>query len=168
MEKRAKRALCALALSMLPLLCSSGAGWAGAPQQQHHHFCIFDHQTLRTPAGVCRPRAVKYPPQVAGEVRRAVYDAALIFGIPFNVLLAIAQCESGLNPRATDGVHYGIFQFLPDTFRQGAQDLRRTTGIVARSYWSPRDSAYVAGYFFAVGHALSWGCESARPPSTAA
>jgi hypothetical protein len=119
---------------------------------------------LRTAPGKCRPRAKAYPKSVAGKVRRAIYDGALTFGIPYHVLLRIAQCESGLNPRASGYGYYGLFQFAPDTFREGAKQLRHATGIRARSYWSPLDASYVAGYLFAVGEAPSWSCEPPLPP----
>ena len=79
-------------------------------------------------------------------------------GVPYPILLRIARCESGLNPRASYSGHYGLFQFLPDTFRGGAQGMRTETGIAAHSYWNPADSSYVAGYLFAIGKAPSWGC----------
>jgi hypothetical protein len=74
-------------------------------------------------------------------------------------LLQIARCESGLNPRAANGNHFGLFQFEPGTFRQGARDMRAMTGITARTYWSARDSAYVAGFLFAIGNSPDWTCE---------
>jgi Transglycosylase SLT domain len=93
-------------------------------------------------------------------VRRAIYDSSLIFGMPYSVLLNLARCESALNPRATDGVHYGLFQFLPSTFREGSGSMRSMTGITAANYWRPLDSAYVAGYLFATGHSPRWQCET--------
>jgi hypothetical protein len=119
---------------------------------------------LRTRPGKCRPRAKAYPATVVGRVRRAVYDGALTFGIPYKVLLRIAQCESGLNARARGYGYYGLFQFAPDTFHRGAAQMLQATGIRARSYWSPLDSSYVAGYLFAVGEAPSWSCEPAVSP----
>jgi len=114
---------------------------------------------LRTESGVCRPTAVRYPRRVRGAIRRAVYDGALTFGIPYGVLLKIAKCESSLNPRAAHARHFGLFQFLPQTFAQGARLLAHDTGITARSYWNARDFSYVAGYLFATGRSPAWSCE---------
>lgn len=124
-----------------------------------HAACIFDHMMLRSPGTICRPRAKAYPPSVQGAVQRSIYDSALTFGIPFSVLLNIARCESALDPRARNGGHYGLFQFVPATFRAAALRLHNTTGVAARSYWNSLDSAYVAGFMFATGAATSWSCE---------
>lgn len=167
MERSVGRALFALVLSVtVALTVDSGkAGIAAKERTRQQHACIFDQQMLRTTPGKCRPHAVAYPREIAGKVRRAIYDSALIFGVPYPILLNIAQCESSLNPRAKNSGHFGLFQFAPATFKQGAEEMRRETGITARSYWNPRDAAYVAGFLFAVGKAPSWSCEpSMNPP----
>ena len=120
--------------------------------------CVYDHTALRSAPGRCRPHALSYPPNVRGKVRRAIYDSALIFGVPYTVLLRLALCESGLNPSARNGRHYGLFQFLPATFRRGARLMRRETGITAHNFWKPEDASYVAGYMYAIGHAPEWTC----------
>lgn len=159
------------ALLVLVGLTASGKalGWTGRAEAQrvHARVCIFDRSALRTAGKSCRPRARKYPGMVKGSVRRAIYDGALTFGIPYSVLMDVAQCESNLNPRAWDGVHGGIFQFLPATFRGAARKLKNTTGIQARSYWNPLDAAYVAGYLFATGQSQAWSCsgQSELPPA---
>lgn len=132
---------------------------AAEPHTEITTNCIFDQMTLRTPPGKCRPRAKAYPSNVVGSARRAIYDSALTFGVPYKILLAIGKCESGLNPYATNGTHFGLFQFLPDTFKRAVGLLRRDTGITAHTYWNPLDSAYAAGYLFATGRARSWSCE---------
>jgi hypothetical protein len=121
--------------------------------------CIFDHMMLRSPTTKCRPRAKAYPSTVKGRVKRSIYDSALTFGIPFAVLLNIAKCESSLNPRAVHGEHYGLFQFMPATFREAAVRLRANTGVTVKSYWNPLDSAYVAGFMFVMGDSTKWSCE---------
>lgn len=123
------------------------------------HACTFDHAMLHTPAGTCRPRARHYPRSVQGHVQRSIYDSALTFGIPYIVLYRIAVCESSLDPWAAHDGHYGLYQFLPATFERAARELRRDTGVVARTYWNPLDSAYAAGYLFATGESRSWACE---------
>lgn len=128
------------------------------------HACTFDHQTLWTPASSCRPRAKSYPPKVVGFVRHAIYDTALMFGMPYSVLLKIAKCESGLNTRAVNGPYRGLFQFLPATFHSATRGLKTETGVVARSVWNARDSSYAAGYLFATGMSRSWTCEKPITP----
>ena len=159
MEGSARAALSAglLALS-LGMAMDVAAGTAEGHTQQKSA-CIFDHMMLRTAPGQCRPRARSYPRAVVGRVRRSIYDAALTFGVPYEVLLRIAQCESGLNPRAGSYGYYGLFQFAPDTFRRGARQMRRDTGISASSYWKPLDASYVAGFLFAVGESPRWSCQ---------
>ena len=138
--------------------CPVQSGLAASSRASAVKSCIFDHLTLRTPAGTCRPRAKKYPATVRGRSERAIYDSSLIFGVPYATLLQIARCESALNPSARYEGHYGLFQFLPQTFHHGAAELQHDTGLVAHTYWDPRDAAYVAGYLFAVGHAWDWTC----------
>jgi hypothetical protein len=79
--------------------------------------------------------------------------------MPYSVLLAIGKCESGLDPGARNGSHYGLFQFVPETFRLASSRMVKETGVVARSYWSARDSSYAAGYLFATGLSRDWACE---------
>lgn len=161
MERRALRSLlAALWLSALAASADRPPGAARAQgQAKSNATCIFDHMALRSSSHACRPRAKAYPSGVTGRVRKAIYDASLTFGMPYTVLLQIASCESGLNPRATNGNHYGLFQFVPDTFKRAARQLRATTGIAARSYWNPLDSAYVAGFMFVTGQSRRWACE---------
>ena len=140
-------------------------GNAAALRAKGGHVCVFDHLMLTSAPGTCRPLAKSYPPSVGGPVRRAIYDAALTFGIPYRILLRIAFCESALHPWAVNGTHYGLFQFYPATFIRGELLMRSETGIVSSSYWDARDASYVAGYLFATGHARRWACEPpAGPP----
>ncbi len=156
-------------LVALTVLCASA--WAGTGRAQTGQprvaACIFDRASLHTSRGTCRPRARSYPAGVKTSVRRSIYDGALTFGIPYSVMLQVARCESNLDPHADDGLHMGLFQFLPSTFKQGAKALRGQTGIRARSYWNPLDAAYVAGYMFVNGQAEEWGCvpQLTPPPS---
>jgi hypothetical protein len=133
--------------------------FASGTHSEQASACIFDHMMLRSPTTICRPRAKAYPVGVKGSVQRSIYDSALVFGMPFSVLLKIAKCESALNPRATNGSHYGLFQFAPATFEDAASRLQTTTGVAAKSYWNALDSAYVAGFMFATGDAKRWSCE---------
>jgi hypothetical protein len=162
-----RRATCALLLAAV--LTAFGLWPAGVEQvaafgksAQQAHACIYDHLTLRTSAHTCRPRARVYPATVTTSAERAVYDSALIFGVPYPILLSIARCESGLNAHASNGRRFGLFQFAPATFRRASAALRAQTGIVARSYWKALDSSYAAGFLFATGKSVSWTCETAK------
>jgi len=159
MQKRAPRTLVAVLAGALLLMGPYRQSNAATTQFQQAHACVYDHQALRTTSHRCRPRARAYPPQVVGKVRHAIYDSALTFGMPYPVLLKIAQCESALNPHASNGSRFGLFQFAPDTFKRAASQLRASTGLSAHSYWNPLDASYVAGYLFATGQSSSWSCE---------
>ncbi|HEX6506831.1 MAG TPA: transglycosylase SLT domain-containing protein [Chloroflexota bacterium] len=165
MESRALRVLLAsCVLSALALSWRhSGVARGAQGNSGQKPACIFDHMMLRSKAAVCRPRAKAYPAGVKGRVQRAIYDSALTFGMPYSVLLAIARCESDLNPTASNGDHFGLFQFIPSTFRWAASQLRATTGVQATNYWKPLDSAYVAGFMFVTGESRRWACEKLQP-----
>jgi hypothetical protein len=69
-------------------------------------------------------------------------------------LVAVVQCESGLNPQAynTSGPS-GLFQFLPTTYWAYARLAGET-----RSYWSASGSADVAAWMFTHGLANQRAC----------
>lgn len=161
MEKRKYSVLSAGLVGALLLVAVYAAPrvWAASDLAGGQSKCVFDHSMLRSTPATCRPHAVDYPSDVIGKVRHAIYDSALTFGIPYSVLERIAQCESGLDPKARLAGHFGLFQFLPATFHGGARQMRQETGIGAKSYWNPWDSAYVAGYLFATGMSDSWTCQ---------
>jgi hypothetical protein len=123
--------------------------------------CVYDHETLKSEPQVCRPRARAYPGYVHSSVQKAIYDSALVFGVPYKILLTIARCESSLNPNASNGTHFGLFQFLPATFKRARRQLRLAVGLTAKSYWNPLDSSYAAGFLFVTGQATSWVCVEA-------
>ena len=159
MEARIRPLASVLVSSLvLALVLVPGRGVAASRPHAVSHDCVFDHSLLRTAPGICQPRAKSYPKTVNTPVERAVFDSARLFGVPYKLLLGIAECESDLNPYASNGSHYGLFQFLPSTFRNGRLMMRSMTGVVARSPWRPLDASYVAGFLFAYGEATSWSC----------
>jgi hypothetical protein len=168
MDSRARCALISLLVVLLSatLAVTGVAASPGEKQNVQQPSCVFDRQTLWSAPGSCRPHARSYPARVQTPVQRSIYDSALTFGIPYRILLKIAQCESGLNPRASNGTRFGLYQFAPDTFRRAAVQLRGNTGIKAASYWNALDASYAAGYLFATGASRSWTCERsvAGPP----
>ena len=85
----------------------------------------------------------------------AIHWAAVRWGASDPALVAVAQCESALNPQAynASGGYSGLFQFLPSTYWGYARLAGET-----RSYWSASGSANVAAWMFAHGRAHQWGC----------
>lgn len=166
MERMVRSALCALVLGLCPALGVAQQRAQAGELRTAQSACIFDHTNLWTAPGTCRPHARAYPATMHSSVRRAIYDSALTFGVPFPVLLKIGKCESSLNPRASNGTHFGLFQFARDTFKRAIVLMKTDTGISARSVWSPLDSSYAAGYLFATGHSPAWTCETAQTPAT--
>lgn len=159
MDIRARSTLLAVAIGILPILGHETGRAATAGRAEHSGACIFNHSTLWTPPNTCRPRARSYPRVVRSPVVKAIYSSALIFGVPYRSLLKVGRCESSLNPHASNGSHFGLFQFAPDTFRRALVQMRAQTGVIAHSYWQPLDASYVAGYLFAAGESRSWTCE---------
>src|SRR5579884_2847554 len=107
MEGSARRARLALGLLAIVAVLAWEQPLRVEARVRHNPACIFDRLMLWTAPGTCRPHARSYPPSVRGTARRAVYDSALTFGIPYPILLRIARCESGLNPHAINGRYLG-------------------------------------------------------------
>jgi Transglycosylase SLT domain len=158
MDRRLRYAVSVLACVLTFLGGSVAPGQVSGAGQVPNSTCIYSHEYLWSQPGTCRPQALAYPKDVKGRVRQAIYDSAETFGVPYAVLLRIARCESALNPRATDGTHFGLYQFLPGTFHGGTRSMRSMTGIQASNLWKASDSAYVAGFLFAIGHSPAWQC----------
>jgi hypothetical protein len=79
---------------------------------------------------------------ITAAAHRHAVDAAM--------LIRVARCESGLNPRAYNpaGPYIGLFQFHPQTFAAyGGTDI-----------FSPHDQSEIAARMFARGLSYHWGC----------
>ena len=87
-----------------------------------------------------------------GYVVSIIYAAAAAYGQDGNALLAVAQCESGLNPGAynASSAASGLFQFLPGTWA--------TTPYAAASIFDPYASANAAAWMWSVGRRGEWVC----------
>lgn len=77
--------------------------------------------------------------------------AGLHWHISFRMLLRKARCESRLDPEAIGfGVHYGLFQFLPSTFR--------STPYARHSPRSAKWASLAAAWMHHVGRGSEWAC----------
>lgn len=69
------------------------------------------------PEVVAAPEPAPPPPAPAGSVVAIIHAAAERHGVSGDWMVSIAQCESGLNPRAVNPAgYYGLFQFSKSTW----------------------------------------------------
>ena len=89
------------------------------------------------------------------DPRTAIHWAAARWGASEPALVAVARCESALNPQAYNASSgsSGLFQFLPATYWAYARLAGET-----RSYWLASGAANVAAWMFAHGFANQWMC----------
>jgi hypothetical protein len=103
--------------------------------------------------------AYTHDPSYARVSRAAIQRAAREFRVNFDLMLAIAQCESGLHPDATNPYTgaAGLYQFMWPTF----------TYYSARLWWAPktwlspynpRVAARTAAYMISIGLVGQWTC----------
>jgi peptidoglycan hydrolase CwlO-like protein len=99
--------------------------------------------------------AASLPPGGGGrytqqQIVSIIRTAAARYGANGDQMVRVAQCESGLNPRAYDPYSgaSGLFQFMPGTFYgHGGHDI-----------WDPTDQSNVAAQMFAHGQSSAWTC----------
>ena len=87
-----------------------------------------------------------------GDIVSIIYAAAAAYGQDGNALLAVAQCESGLNPGAynASSAASGLFQFLPGTWA--------TTPSAGASIFDATANANAAAWMWSVGRRGEWVC----------
>lgn len=86
-----------------------------------------------------------------GEVTRCIDRAAMRWRVSAAMLKRKAWCESRYNPFASNGTHFGLFQFLPSTYA--------TTPYVRRgSVWSAKWNSLAAAWMHHVGRGGEWAC----------
>lgn len=97
-------------------------------------------------------------PEVEGrwtraEVKRVIRQAALRWGLSAEKMLRVAECESGLNPRAQSpsGKYVGLYQFE----RASWETRARWAGYEGRPWWDPVANANTAGWLVTEGG--GWG-----------
>jgi uncharacterized protein YraI len=87
-----------------------------------------------------------------GDVVSIIYSAAAAYGQSGDAMYAVALCESGLNPNATNAWSgaAGLFQFLPGTWA--------TTPWAGSSVYDPVANANAAAWMWSVGRRGEWVC----------
>lgn len=107
----------------------------------------FEARPAPTPTPEPEPAVEPVVAAPAGSITAIIYDAAAEFGISGAYLLAVASCESGLNPSAVNpaGFH-GLFQFGTGTWA--------TEGY--GSIYDPVAQARTAARMLAAGQASRW------------
>jgi soluble lytic murein transglycosylase-like protein len=95
-------------------------------------------------------------------VQQVIVKWAIFYGVDQNKMLRIARCESGYRPNASNGTHFGIFQFLPSTFYANAGYMK-TRGLIDKNltydYWNYEHNIQVATWMFSIGQQGQWQCK---------
>lgn len=96
------------------------------------------------------------PQPEQGDVEQIVRDAAAEFDVDPDLLVAVARCESGLNPYAKNkrSTASGVMQFLTSTWRSQMGRLGYDTADV----WSARAASRVAASMISEGGLRQWEC----------
>ncbi|MDP9372965.1 MAG: SH3 domain-containing protein [Chloroflexota bacterium] len=113
------------------------------------------------PAAAAAPKAAPAPVPAAsssGSITDIIVAAANRYGQSPEAMLAVARCESNLNPRAVNPISIGaagnnasgLFQFLPSTWS--------TTPYASHDIFDPWASANAAGWMWLVGRRGEWVC----------
>lgn len=90
---------------------------------------------------------VAAPAAPAGSITAIIYAAAAEYGLSGPYLLAVAACESGLNPSAVNPAgYYGLFQFSSGTWAANGYG----------SIYDPVAQARTAARMIAAGGASRW------------
>ncbi|MFM9105623.1 MAG: transglycosylase SLT domain-containing protein [Chloroflexota bacterium] len=82
-----------------------------------------------------------------------IYEAADAYGQDRASMERVARCESGLNPYAIDpeGLYFGLFQFVPETFAQ--------TPYADYDIFDPWANSMAAGWMWEQGRRNEWVCQ---------
>ena len=101
----------------------------------------------REPQPVQAAPIVAEPVAPAGSIESIIYTAAANHGLDGAYLLAVASCESGLNPSAVNAAGYhGLFQFDETTWAEYGYG----------SIYDPVAQAETAASLIAAGQASRW------------
>ena len=111
--------------------------------------------TATAPAAEAAPSqapASTAPAPSGGSITEIITEAANRYGQNPAAMLAVARCESGLNPAAYNARSgaSGLFQFMPGTWR--------TTPFASYSIFDAWASANAAAWMWSVGRRGEWVC----------
>ena len=104
-----------------------------------------DRGSVETERGRCRSVSER-------EAKRAIKQASRRYNQDYKAMLCVATCESTLNNCAVDpsGSYYGLFQFVPSTFRSTPYDKK--------DIYDPKWNALAAGWMWKNGRQNEWAC----------
>jgi thioesterase domain-containing protein len=105
------------------------AATAATPPQSAHHR---KHQCSQTNVQPCIRQAARRYRQSYSEAKR------------------VSFCESRWNPHASNGVSFGLWQFIPSTWA--------STPFRRRSIWSAKWSSLAAMWMWRQGRKGEWSC----------
>jgi len=105
------------------------------------------HDTCQTKACVER---VAMHQCARGHVPACIHRGALHWRVSYQMLMRKARCESRLNPLASNGTHFGLFQFAAGTWA--------STPYGHRSVWRAKWSSLGAAWMHRVGRGGEWAC----------
>lgn len=83
-----------------------------------------------------------------------LYNAAVADHVDPVIFLKVAQCESSLSSTASNGISFGLMQFIPSTWNHYTKVL----GVKNPDIWNPQQQATVAAYMFSTSQANQWSC----------
>lgn len=94
------------------------------------------------------------------EVEVKIRHYALMFGAPVEQALAIARCESNLEPFAKnpESSAAGIFQLTEDTFNETAMFMN-LPWTYAKDVYDVDKNISIATYLLSTGQSSRWECE---------
>ncbi|GEM_PF-1352899 len=102
-----------------------------------------------------RLQIIQVPNQIVGDFEGSIRTACSQYGCDPEQLIRVMYCESGGRSNAVNGIHSGIFQFNPNTFKSNAKRV----GLVDADIWNPYHQITVAAWMFANGQAWQWQCK---------
>lgn len=137
--------------SWLPVMSRGhGSGWVAAEYVE-----AGEQPPSKTPAApppAPAPEVVVTPPSSGNPIIDIITDAANRYGQSPSAMIAVARCESNLNPGAVNSRSgaSGLFQFLPGTWR--------TTPFASSSILDAWANANAAAWMWSVGRRGEWVC----------
>lgn len=127
-----------------------GQGWVAAEYLNAGETPAAAPAAAPTPAPTPAPSAA--PASASGSITEIITAAANRYGQSPSAMLAVARCESNLDPNAVNprSGAAGLFQFLPGTWK--------TTPYASYSILDPWANANAAGWMWSVGRRGEWVC----------